>query len=61
MKRSITIITLELVACMASAEPTTETEFSLDQDPLVAMAEHVQNIRSRGKRLQQAIEDKLNN
>jgi hypothetical protein len=46
---------------MASAEPTTEAEFSFDQDPLVAMAEHVQNIRSRGKRLQQAIEDKLNN
>ena len=45
----------------ASAEPTTEAEFSFDQDPLVAMAEHVQNIRSRGKRLQQAIEDKLNN
>ena len=46
---------------MASAEPATEAEFSFDQDPLVAMAEHVQNIRSRGKRLQQAIEDKLNN
>lgn len=46
---------------MASAEPTTEAEFSFDQDPLVAMAEHVQNIRLRGKRLQQAIEDKLNN
>lgn len=46
---------------MASAEPTTEAEFSFDLDPLVAMAEHVQNIRSRGKRLQQAIEDKLNN
>ena len=46
---------------MAATEPTTEAEFSFDQDPLVAMAEHVQNIRSRGKRLQQAIEDKLNN
>ena len=46
---------------MAATEPTTETEFSFDQDPLVAMAEHVQNIRLRGKRLQQAIEDKLNN
>lgn len=46
---------------MAETEPTTEAEFSFDQDPLVAMAEHVQNIRSRGKRLQQAIEDKLNN
>ena len=46
---------------MAAAEPTDEAEFSFDQDPLVAMAEHVQNIRSRGKRLQQAIEDKLNN
>lgn len=44
---------------MASAEPTTEAEFSFDQDPLVAMAEHVQNIRSRGKRLQQAIEYKI--
>ena len=46
---------------MAATEPTDEAEFSFDQDPLVAMAEHVQNIRSRGKRLQQAIEDKLNN
>ena len=46
---------------MAATEPTTEAEFSFDQDPLVAMAEHVQNIRLRGKRLQQAIEDKLNN
>lgn len=46
---------------MAATEPATEAEFSFDQDPLVAMAEHVQNIRSRGKRLQQAIEDKLNN
>ena len=46
---------------MAATEPTNEVEFSFDQDPLVAMAEHVQNIRSRGKRLQQAIEDKLNN
>ena len=46
---------------MAATEPTTEAEFSFDQNPLVAMAEHVQNIRSRGKRLQQAIEDKLNN
>ena len=46
---------------MAATEPTTEAEFSFDQDPLVAMAQHVQNIRSRGKRLQQAIEDKLNN
>jgi hypothetical protein len=27
----------------------------------LAMAEHVQNIRSRGKRLQQAIEEKMNN
>ena len=46
---------------MAATEPTDEAEFSFDQDPLVAMAEHVQNIRLRGKRLQQAIEDKLNN
>ncbi len=46
---------------MAATEPTTEAEFSFDQDPLVAMAEHVQNIRSRGKRLQQAIEEKMNN
>ena len=46
---------------MAATEPSDEAEFSFDQDPLVAMAEHVQNIRSRGKRLQQAIEDKLNN
>ena len=46
---------------MVATEPTDEAEFSFDQDPLVAMAEHVQNIRSRGKRLQQAIEDKLNN
>ena len=46
---------------IAATEPTNEAEFSFDQDPLVAMAEHVQNIRSRGKRLQQAIEDKLNN
>ena len=46
---------------MAATEPTTEAEFSFDQDPLVAMAEHVQNIRLHGKRLQQAIEDKLNN
>ena len=46
---------------MAAAEPATEDVFSFDQDPLVAMAEHVQNIRSRGKRLQQAIEYKLNN
>ena len=41
---------------MAATEPATEAEFSFDQDPLVAMAEHVQNIRLRGKRLQQAIE-----
>ena len=46
---------------IAATEPTNEAEFSFDQDPLVAMAEHVQNIRLRGKRLQQAIEDKLNN
>ena len=46
---------------MAATEPATEAEFSFDQDPLVAMAEHVQNIRSRGKRLQQAIEEKMNN
>jgi hypothetical protein len=46
---------------MASAEPTTEAEFSFDQDPLVAMTEHEEQIRMRGKRLQQAIEDKLNN
>ena len=46
---------------MAATEPTNEAEFSFDQDPLVAMAEHVQNIRSRGKRLQQAIEEKMNN
>lgn len=44
---------------MAATEPTTEAEFSFDQDPLVAMAEHVQNIRLRGKRLQQAIEYKI--
>ena len=44
---------------MAAAEPATEDVFSFDQDPLVAMAEHVQNIRSRGKRLQQAIEYKI--
>lgn len=46
---------------MAATEPTTEAEFSLDQDPLVAMTEHEEQIRMRGKRLQQAIEDKLNN
>ena len=44
---------------MAATEPATEAEFSFDQDPLVAMAEHVQNIRLRGKRLQQAIEYKI--
>ncbi|MBR5392092.1 MAG: hypothetical protein IK148_04455 [Prevotella sp.] len=44
---------------MAATEPTDEAEFSFDQDPLVAMAEHVQNIRLRGKRLQQAIEYKI--
>ena len=46
---------------MAAAEHTTEAEFSFDQDPLVAMAEHVENIRSRGRRLQKAIELKINN
>lgn len=46
---------------MAATEPTTEAEFSFDQDPLVAMTEHEEQIRMRGKRLQQAIEDKLNN
>ena len=46
---------------MAAAEPTTEAEYSFDQDPLVAMAEHVENIRSRGRRLQKAIELKINN
>ena len=46
---------------MAATEPTTDAEFSLDQDPLVAMTEHEEQIRMRGKRLQQAIEDKLNN
>ncbi|MBP5356145.1 MAG: hypothetical protein J6Z10_04750 [Prevotella sp.] len=52
----------KLVELIPTAEePTNDAEFSLDQDPLVAMAEHVQNIRLRGKRLQQAIEDKLNN
>lgn len=46
---------------LATAEPTTEDEFSFEQDPVVAMAEHVQSIRTRGKRLQQVIDNKLNN
>lgn len=52
----------KLVELIPTAEePTNDAEFSLDQDPLVAMTEHEEQIRMRGKRLQQAIEDKLNN
>ena len=52
----------KLVELIPTAEePTNDAEFSIEQDPLVAMTEHEEQIRMRGKRLQQAIEDKLNN
>lgn len=51
----------KLVELIPTAEePTNDAEFSIEQDPLVAMTEHEEQIRMRGKRLQQAIEDKLN-
>ena len=61
MKKQPQTVTKLVELIPTAEEPTNDAEFSLDQDPLVAMTEHEEQIRMRGKRLQQAIEDKLNN
>ena len=45
----------------AEAEPTLEAAANAEEDPLVAMAAQLEDIRSRGQRLQQEITALMNN
>ncbi len=48
-------------ALTAEAEPTPEAAANAEEDPLVAMAAQLEDIRSRGQRLQQEITAIMNN
>ena len=48
-------------ALTAEAEPTLEAAANAEEDPLVAMAAQLEDIRSRGQRLQQEITAIMNN
>ena len=48
-------------ALTAEAEPTPESATNAEEDPLVAMAAQLEDIRSRGQRLQQEITAIMNN
>lgn len=48
-------------ALTAEAEPTPESATNVEEDPLVAMAAQLEDIRSRGQRLQQEITAIMNN
>lgn len=48
-------------ALTAEAEPTPEAAANTEEDPLVAMAAQLEDIRSRGQRLQQEITAIMNN
>ncbi len=48
-------------ALTAEAEPTPESAANAEEDPLVAMAAQLEDIRSRGQRLQQEITAIMNN
>ena len=48
-------------ALTAEAEPTPEATANTEEDPLVAMAAQLEDIRSRGQRLQQEITAIMNN
>ena len=48
-------------ALTAEAEPTPEASANTEEDPLVAMAAQLEDIRSRGQRLQQEITAIMNN
>ena len=48
-------------ALTAEAEPTLEAAANTEEDPLVAMAAQLEDIRSRGQRLQQEITAIMNN
>ena len=48
-------------ALTAEAEPTLEAAANAEEDPLVAMAAQLEDIRSRGQRLQQVITAIMNN
>ena len=62
MKLVELIPTLEVEpALTAEAEPTPEATANTEEDPLVAMAAQLEDIRSRGQRLQQEITAIMNN
>ena len=48
-------------ALTAETEPTLEAAANAEEDPLVAMAAQLEDIRSRGQRLQQEITAIMNN